>query len=120
MASGELVIGQSEYKTRIEKARLQLRRRHLNALYLTNPTRILYTTGFAHITTERPIAVVIPQEGPIFFMGSHLEQDHVKEDAPLIGEVHTYPDYPGKVHPMRFFAKVLTRKKLGPDSKIAT
>lgn len=120
MATGDLTIGQSEYKTRIEKARLMLRRRRLNALYLTNPTRILYTTGFAHITTERPIAVVIPQDGPIFFMGPHLEQDHVKQDAPLIGEVQTYPDYPGKVHPMRFFAKVLARKKLGPNSKIAT
>ncbi len=120
MAIGELTISQSEYKARIEKARLQLRRRRLNALYLTNPTRILYTTGFAHITTERPIAVIIPKEGPVFFLGPHLEQDHVKQDAPLIGEAHTYPDYPGKIHPMRYFSKVLARKKLGPNSKIAT
>ncbi len=119
MAVRELTISQSEYKARLEKARLQLRRRRLNALYLTNPTRILYTTGFAYTTTERPIAVVIPREGPVFFMGPHLEQDHVKQDAPLIGEVYTYPDYPGKIHPMRFFSKLLAQKKLGRNSKIA-
>lgn len=114
------MISNPEYNARIEKVRLELRRRRLDALYLTNPTRILYTTGFAHISTERPIAVVIPKEGPIFFMGPHLEQDHVKQDAPLIGEVHTYPDYPGTTHPMRYFSKVLGRKKLGSNSKIAT
>src|SRR3989454_4120615 len=116
----ELTISQSEHKVRIEKIRERLKRSRIDALYLTNPTRILYTTGFAHITTERPIAVVIPQEGPIFFMGHNLERDHVKQDAPLISEAHTYPDFPGKVHPMRFFAKVLARKKLGPGSRIAT
>src|SRR5881409_247546 len=102
--SQELTISQSEHKARIEKVRNRLRRSHLDALYLVNPTRILYTTGFAHITTERPIAVVIPQEGPVFFMGPHLEEDHVKQDAPLVDKVYTYPDYPGNVHPMRFFA----------------
>jgi len=116
----ELTISQSEHKVRIEKIRERLKRSRIDALYLTNPTRILYATGFAHITTERPIAVVIPQENPVFFMGPHLEEDHVKQGAPLIEEAHTYPDYPGNVHPMRTFVKVLAQKKLGAGSKIAT
>jgi Xaa-Pro dipeptidase len=119
MALGDLVISQAEHKSRIEKIRTLLKRSRCAALYLTNPTRILYTTGFSHISTERPLALVIPQEGTIFMMGPHLEEDHVKQDSSLIEEFFSYPDYPGTTHPMRRFAKVLTQKGLA-KSKIAT
>ena len=107
MVSSDLVISQAEHKSRIEKIRDQLKRFRCAALYLTNPTRILYTTGFSHISTERPLALVIPQDGSIFAMGPLLEEDHVKEDSSLIEEIFSYPDYPGTVHPIRPFAKVL-------------
>ncbi len=93
--------------------------RGLNALYLTSPTRILYSTGFAHINTERPLSVVIPFEGPVFLMGPQLEFDHVRQESVLIEEVYPYPDYPGTLHPMRHFAGVLNRKRLS-RAKIAT
>ena len=119
MLADELVISRSEHKSRIEKVRKRLARGRLSAIYLTNPTRILYVTGFAHISTERPLSVVVPREGPVFLMGPHLELDHVKQDCPLIEEVYTYPDYPGSMHPMRHFAKVLARKGLA-STRIAT
>src|SRR5215467_8211636 len=119
MVSRELVIFDSEYKERISKIRSTMRRKGFNALYLTSPTRILYSTGFAHITTERPLAVVIPVEGQIFLMGPHLEMDHVKQETRIIEEVHTYPDYPGKQHPIRKFAKILESKRFA-KSRIAT
>ncbi len=119
MASGELVISESEHKARIEKIRAVLRRRRLRALYLTSPTRVLYATGFAHITTERPLALVIPVDGPLFVMGPRLEYDHIRRDCRLIERVHTYPDYPGTEHPMRQFAKFLSSEGLS-GSRIAT
>ena len=119
MVSGDLVISQAEHKSRIEKIRNGLKRSRCAALYLTNPTRILYTTGFSHISTERPLALVIPQENPIFVMGPLLEEDHVKQDSPLIEEFFSYPDYPGTTDPIRHFVKVLIAKGLA-NSKIAT
>ena len=119
MVSGDLIISQAEHKSRIEKIRNQLKRSKCAALYLTNPTRILYTTGFSHISTERPLAVVIPRDGTIFMMGPHLEEDHAKKDSPLIEEFFSYPDYPGTTHPIRHFVKVLTQKGLA-RAKIAT
>jgi len=119
MLSGELVISQAEHKSRIEKIRDLLKNSRCTALYLTNPTRILYATGFSHISTERPLALVIPQEDAIFMMGPHLEEDHAKQDCPLIEEFSSYPDYPGNTHPIRHFVDVLTRKGLA-GSKIAT
>ncbi len=119
MVSGDLIISQAEHKSRIEKIRDQLKRSRCVALYLTNPTRILYATGFSHISTERPLALVIPQDGAIFMMGPHLEEDHVKQDSALIEEFFSYPDYPSTTHPIRHFVTVLTRKGL-VGSKIAT
>src|SRR5437016_6335396 len=119
MVSGDLAISQAEHKSRIEKIRVQLKKSRCAALYLTNPTRILYTTGFSHISTERPLALVIPQEGAIFMMGPHLEEDHARQDCALIEEFFSYPDYPGITHPIRHFVNVLTRKGLA-GSKIAT
>ena len=119
MVSGDLIISQTEHKSRIEKIRDQLKRSKCAALYLTNPTRILYVTGFSHISTERPLALVIPREGAIFMLGPHLEEDHVKQDSSIIDEFFSYPDYPGTTHPIRHFVKVLTEKRL-TSSKIAT
>jgi len=119
MVSSDLVISPAEHKSRIEKIRDQLKRSRCTALYLTNPTRILYTTGFSHISTERPLALIIPQEGPIFMIGPHLEEDHVKLDSSLIQDFFSYPDYPGITHPIRFFLKILREKRLA-GSKIAT
>ncbi len=109
----------SEHKSRIERIRSRLKRSRIDALYLTNPTRILYSTGFAHISTERPLAVVIPKESPVFLMGPLLEYDHARQEAGLVGEIYTYPDYPGRVHPMRHFTKFMAKKGLA-GSRIAT
>jgi len=119
MAVDELKITTAEHKSRIEKIQKQLRRERIEALYLTNSTRILYTTGFAHIPTERPLAAVIPKEEQPFFIAPYLEYDHIRQECPIAGEVLTYPDYPGKVHPMRLFARFLAQKGLA-SSKIAT
>jgi Xaa-Pro dipeptidase len=119
MATDELRINRAEHKNRIERIQKRLRKSRIDALYLTNSTRILYTTGFSHISTERPLAAVIPKEEPPFFMAPQLEVDHIRQDSPLAGEVLTYPDYPGKIHPMRLFAKFMAQKGLA-SSKIAT
>jgi Xaa-Pro aminopeptidase len=119
MATHELKISNAEHKSRIDKIQKQLRRRRLDALYLANSTRILYVTGFAHISTERPLAAVIPSETPPFFMAPHLEYDHIRQECPLADDVLTYPDYPGKTHPMRLFVRFMAQKGLA-SSRIAT
>ena len=52
-------------------------------------------------------------------MGPHLEEDHAKQDCALIEEFFSYPDYPGRTHPIRHFVNVLTRKGFA-RAKIAT
>jgi Xaa-Pro aminopeptidase len=119
MATDELKISSAEHRSRIARIQKQLRRKRLGALYLTNSTRILYTTGFSHIATERPLAAVIPDDGLPFFMAPRLEYDHIRQECPLAGDILTYPDYPGKIHPMRLFTKFIGEKGLA-SSRIAT
>jgi len=52
-------------------------------------------------------------------MGPLLEEDHVKQDSSLIEEFFNYPDYPGTIHPIRRFVRILKEKGLA-GSKIAT
>ena len=52
-------------------------------------------------------------------MAPHLEYDHIREECRLADEVYTYPDYPGKTHPMRIFARYLSDRGLA-SSTIAT
>src|SRR3989442_4709663 len=109
MATDELKITTAEHKSRIEKIQKQLRRGRIEALYLTNSTRILYTTGFAQIPTERPLAAVIPKEEQPFFIAPYLEHDHIRQECPIADEVLTYADYPWIVHPMQLVARVLAQ-----------
>src|SRR2546430_17648940 len=112
MATDELKISTAEHKSRIEKIQKQLRRRTIDALYLTNSTRILYTTGFAHISTERPLAAVIPNDDPPIFIAPQPEHDHTRHEYPLAREVLTYPHNPGLTHPNRHFFKFMVPKGL--------
>lgn len=45
-------------------------------------------------------------------MAPKLEYDHIRQDCRLADDVYTYPDYPGKIHPMRLFAKFMSDKGL--------
>src|SRR5438128_11868879 len=116
MAADELKISTGEHKNRIAKIQNTLRKNRIEALYLTNSTRILYSTGFAHISTERPLAAVIPNEKPPFFMAPHLEYDHIREECSLADEVLTYPDYPGKIPPIRLFAQFMARTEFASST----
>jgi Xaa-Pro dipeptidase len=110
------VLSQSEYENRIRKIREELAKRQLDALYLTGGTSILYTTGFSHISTERPAALIIPLDGELAFMGPVIERDHIKIMSPLVKRIYSYLDYPGETHPMDLFAGWLKEMGLGSKS----
>ena len=114
-------ISKKEYMKRIEKAKDELERRRLDALYLTSGTSFLYLTGYSYIQPERPAALIVPLEGDITFVGPLLEKDHIPLKTTLIKDVKTYPDYPGEKHPIDYFATFLRelgleRKKIGIDN----
>lgn len=115
-------IGQAEYDERVARVRHELERRRLDALVLFHPIRMAYTSGFFHISTERPMAIVIPLD-PKPGLGAlipRLEQDHIAK-SPGVRAVKVYPEYPsgGTKHPMLHLADLLAEMGLGgPGTRI--
>lgn len=64
------------------------------------PERIQYLIDFAHLSTERPIALLLPAEGDPHALVPKLEEEHLRAQAPWLSQVHAYFEYPGKTHPM--------------------
>ena len=115
MILAKITLSRSEYENRIAKIKSELAKRQLDALYLTSGSSILYTTGFSHIATERPAALIIPLNEEVTFMGPVIEVNHIKAATPLIKRVYSYLDYPGNTHPMDLFGGWL--KELGLGSR---
>ena len=114
----------AEHEMRQHRVRAELARRELHGLVLFHPVRIAYLTGFYHLGTERPVALVIPAEGDIGILVPKLEQEHVAE-ATGIGRIYVYPEYPtgGGKHPLLVLADLIvdlglndTGRKLGADN----
>ena len=108
-------ISQTEYDERVAGVRRELERRQLDGLVLFHPIRMAYTTGFFHVSTERPMAIVIPLD-PETGLGAlipQLEQDHIAK-SPSVKAVKIYPEYPsgGTKHPMLHLADLLSEMGL--------
>ena len=108
-------IEQPEYEARLVQVRQELEARNLDALVLFHPIRMAYVSGFFHISTERPMAIVVPLD-PGRGLGAlipQLEQDHIAK-APGVGQIKIYPEYPtgGTKHPLHHLADLLKEMKL--------
>src|SRR5712692_8956455 len=49
------------YRRKIGQVQQHMKKRKLNALVLLNATNIIYTTGYFHLSTERPLGALIPE-----------------------------------------------------------
>ena len=66
------------YRRKINQVQEQMKKRKLNALVLLHATNIIYTVGYFHISTERPLAGLIPDSGDPALFIPELESDQVK------------------------------------------
>lgn len=113
-------ISTDEIRRRQAGVRDALARRDLAGLCLFNPSHIFYLTGFSFIQTERPIGLVLARGGPAVLVVPRLEDEHARLHA-QVDEIESYPEYPGRTHPMRRLAEVcsdlgLASGALGVDS----
>jgi Xaa-Pro dipeptidase len=116
----KLAISSAEKAQRVDRVRQTLEERGLAALVVFHPERIGYLTNFVFVSTERPMALVVPVRGELGILIPQLEQEHVRK-APEIADVAVYPEYPGTQHPMAFLRELLDRKgllgqRLGTDN----
>ena len=107
-------IQQSEYDERVARVRAALTLRSLDALILFHPIRMAYVSGFFHLTTERPMAIVVPLDGDLGALIPQLEQEHIAK-SPSVKHVKVYPEFPtgGTKHPLEHLVDLLSEMRLG-------
>jgi len=86
----------------------------LDAMCVFYPARVAYLTGFHHIPTERPIALIIGSSGQSSLVVPAVEKEHA-ESSTSVDQVRIYFEYPGAEHPMESVAEVLTEMSARPD-----
>lgn len=96
------------YRRKIGQLQQEMEKHKLEALVLLHAPNVIYTTGYFHIATERPLAALIPRSGePVLFIPG-LESDQVK--LWWVKDYEAYFDYPGPVNRVRWiFERVANR-----------
>lgn len=114
-------IPDSEYQSRTGRLLEQIKRQQLAGVVLFDSFHIMYFTGFVFIPTERPIAFALSPTGERLLFVPRLELEHAKAEG-RVARVESYPEYPGKPHPMQQFKLILdemgfaARAKYGVDN----
>ena len=81
------------------------------ALVLFDDQFIQYYTDFIFHPTERPVALIISREGERTLFVPDLEREHAAQ-AGQLEQVVTYPEYPGKEHPLTILYRHLNSQGL--------
>jgi Xaa-Pro aminopeptidase len=78
----------------------------LHALAVFHPARVAYLTGFHHLPTERPIALVLAVSAHTALVVPAVEREHA-ESVPGMDHLEVYFEYPGDRHPIHRVAQAL-------------
>lgn len=99
------------YRRKIGQVQREMETRKLDALVLLHAVNVIYTTGYFHLSTERPLAALIPKSGdPVLFVPG-LESDQVK--LWWVKDFESYFDFPGPVNRVRWIFERVAARGLG-------
>ena len=99
------------YRRKIRQVQGEMKRRKINALLLLNATNIIYTLGYFHLSTERPLAALIPDSGEPALFVPELESDQVK--LWWVKDHESYFDFPGPVNRVRWIFERVAKRGFG-------
>jgi Xaa-Pro aminopeptidase len=111
------------YGRKLSHLQHQLEAHKLDALLLGRASNVIYTTGYFHRTTERPLLVFIPCDAdPVMFIPA-VERDQIRQW--WRGDVEVYFDYPGTIDPLEWACGEIAkrgyrRKRIGVEDISAT
>jgi Xaa-Pro aminopeptidase len=97
----------AEYSMRREAVAAGMEAAGLDAVCIFYPARIAYLTGFHHVPTERPIALVLGPKAGAMLIVPAVEKEHA-ESSTSLDRIEVYFEYPGAEHPMERVSALLT------------
>ncbi|MBI1801048.1 MAG: aminopeptidase P family protein [Chloroflexi bacterium] len=110
--TASMQITAQEIQGRAEKLLAHVRQEKLSGVVLFDSFHILFTSGFAFIPTERPIAYVMNSGGEQGMFVPRLELEHARAKT-QVSRVDHYLEYPDDPHPMHHFQKMLREMGIG-------
>ena len=105
-------IQPGEYSRRRQAVAAGMQAAGLDAICVFYPARITYLTGFHHIPTERPIALILGPKGSTLVVPA-VEKEHAEASTSL-EKIDVYFEYPGGEHPMERVAAILNELNAKP------
>ena len=99
------------YRRKIRQVQDRMKEHKLDAMVLLNATNVIYTTGYFHLPTERPLAALIPASGDPALFVPGLEEDQVK--LWWVKDYESYFDYPGPVNRVQWIFQRVAKRGLG-------
>lgn len=99
-------IPQEELAARRERLLTHIRGHKLTGYVLFDEQYIQYFTSFGFLATERPVAFASNASGEMVVFVPAFEVERVREETEF-EHVESYPEYPGKEHPMLILGRVL-------------
>jgi Xaa-Pro dipeptidase len=99
------------YRRKVKQVQAEMKKQKIHAMLLLDAINIIYTIGYFHLSTERPLAALIPDSGdPVLFV-PELESDQVK--LWWVKDHESYFDYPGPVNRVRWIFERVAKRGFG-------
>jgi len=96
----------AEYYTQVHAdIRLRMAAEGIDLLLLDSNDDVIYTTGFSHYTTERPVVFAITQDRA-FLLIPELERHHAQEQK-TAAEPVVYFEFPGRDRPFAVLGRAI-------------
>jgi Xaa-Pro dipeptidase len=99
-------IPTEELAARRERLLEHVRGEQLTGYVLFGADYVRYYTAFEFLATERPVAVIGSTSGELAVFVPEFEVERVREET-AFQRIESYPEYPGREHPMLLLARVL-------------
>ncbi|HEY0415071.1 MAG TPA: Xaa-Pro peptidase family protein [Gaiellaceae bacterium] len=99
------MIGADEFEGRRARLLEHTRAAGASGYALFGPTYVNYFTGFWFLSNERPVVYLQALGGDDAVFVPEFEAERTREEASF-ARIETYPEYPGREHPMRLLARV--------------
>jgi Xaa-Pro aminopeptidase len=99
-------IPATEFEERRSRLVERARGDGLSGYVLFGADYIRYFTGFAFLSNERPVVYAESVDGDSSIFVPEFEVERTRAES-AFARIDAYPEYPGREHPMRIFARVL-------------
>ncbi|KXF75229.1 ectoine hydrolase DoeA [Paramesorhizobium deserti] len=114
MSEPNLKFTRQEYAQRLEKTRVEMQKRGIDLLIVSDPSNMAWLTGYDGWSFYVHQAVIIPPEGEPIWYGRGQDANGAKRTAYLAHDnVIGYPDHyvqSTERHPMDYLAKIIAER----------